>query len=55
MVECGNASCSPGGATITTVDAGSDVGAWTSLAIGDDGRPVIAYDDTTAGVLQVAK
>jgi hypothetical protein len=53
-VKCGNAACSSGN-TITTV--GSLVNAsWdTSIAIGTDGLPIIAYTDTQAWSLKVAK
>jgi predicted regulator of Ras-like GTPase activity (Roadblock/LC7/MglB family) len=58
VIKCGNAACSSGNTT-TTVDAAANVGRYTSLAIGTDGLPVIAYYDeslgTTNGVLSVVK
>ena len=42
MLHCGNAACTTGN-TITTVDATTSVGRYTSIAIGTDGLPVISY------------
>lgn len=59
VAKCSNASCTGGSETLTTVDygAGSDGGSsWnTSIAIGVDGFPVIAYWTTPPGRLKVAK
>ena len=44
VARCGNAACSAGN-TITTVDDTDVVGAFTSIAIGTDGFPVISYQD----------
>lgn len=42
-------------ATISVVDdSASIVGRYTSIAIGDDGLPIIAYQDATNGALKVA-
>ena len=41
-------------ATITPVDVGGQVGAWTSLALDSEGRPHIAYQDVTNGALKYA-
>jgi methylthioribose-1-phosphate isomerase len=55
VAKCVNASCT-GASTITTVDdPANSVGAYTSIAIGQDGFPVISYHDATAGTLKVAK
>jgi hypothetical protein len=52
VAHCVDASCT--GHTDTAVDTNGDVGQWTSLKIGDDGKPVIAYFDATNGALKVA-
>jgi len=50
VVHCGNVSCSSGN-TITAVDStGSDVGRFTSIAIGSDNLPVISYFDFGNGL-----
>lgn len=54
VAKCANAACT-GTATISTVDSGGDVGSHTSLALGADGFPVIAYRDETNKALKVAK
>lgn len=55
VAKCANAACT-GSATITTVDdPANNVGQFTSIAIGTDGLPVVAYHDVTAGTLKVAK
>jgi hypothetical protein len=55
VVKCGNAACSSGN-TITTIDSSStEIGTFTSLAIGTDGLPVISYFDVTNGNLKVMK
>jgi hypothetical protein len=55
VAKCANAACT-GTATITTVDdPANTVGEYTSLAMGDDGRPVISYFDSTAEAVKVAK
>lgn len=55
VAKCANAACT-GSATITTVDdpVGS-VGFSSSIAIGNDGLPIIGYDDGSANALKVAK
>ena len=59
VAHCGNLTCNPAAApvTITTVDDGdgNDVGQWSSLAIGEDGLPIISYYDATAGDLKVVR
>ncbi len=55
VAKCANAACT-GAATITTVDdSTSFLGAFTSIAIGSDGLPVISYADQSADSLKVAK
>jgi hypothetical protein len=55
VAKCANAACT-GSATITVVDnPANDVGRYTSIAIGNDGLPVISYRDQLAGTLKVAK
>jgi hypothetical protein len=54
VAKCVNAACT-GTSTITTVDATGLVGWYTSIAIGNDGFPVISYLDTTNDDLKVAK
>lgn len=55
MARCGDPACA--NAETTTVDdhPSNLLGYFASLAIGVDGRPVIAYNDTTANVLKVAR
>ncbi|MBI3181329.1 MAG: hypothetical protein HYZ28_04225 [Myxococcales bacterium] len=54
VAKCGNAACSSGN-TITTIDTLNVTGQYTSIAIGTDGLPVIAYADATTWDLKVAK
>ncbi len=55
VAKCANAACT-GVATITTVDDPSNtLSGQTSIAIGPDGLPVIAYRDETAQQLKIAK
>ncbi len=54
VVQCGNAACSSGN-TITTVDSQGAVGSYGSIAIGQNGLPVISYWDDTNDHLKVAK
>jgi hypothetical protein len=55
VAKCVNGACA-GAATITTVDASADqVGAYTSIAVGSDGLPVISYYNFTVGALKAAK
>ena len=44
VLHCGNAACTAGNAD-AIVDSGNDVGRYSSIAIGADGLPVIAYYD----------
>ena len=54
VVKCGNESCSSGN-VITTIDSEGNVGWYTSIAIGNDKRPVISYYDATNKDLKVVK
>jgi len=55
LVEhCSNPVCS-GNITQTIIDSADNVGSHSSLAIGNDGLPIISYEDFTAGALKVAK
>jgi hypothetical protein len=56
VTRCGNVTCSAGN-VFRQLDstAGQDVGSDTSIAIGSDGFPVVAYHNETAGTLKVAK
>jgi hypothetical protein len=55
VYHCTNPSCSSGDANTVDDPAVSTVGYYTSIAIGTDGYPVIAYQDTTDFNLKVAK
>ncbi len=52
VLHCGNAACSSGNLS-TTVDSAGDVGWYSSLTIGADGRGLISYYDATHGDLKV--
>jgi hypothetical protein len=55
-LRCGNAACSAGNIRREPDSpAGQEVGSHTSIAIGSDGFPVIAYHNETAGTLKVVK
>ncbi|MBI4276655.1 hypothetical protein HY629_02325, partial [Candidatus Uhrbacteria bacterium] len=54
ILKCGNTACSTGN-TVTAVDTGGDVGQYTSLKIGADGLPIVAYYDVTNGDLKTIK
>lgn len=53
VAHCGNAACSSGN-TITPVDSAGNTGSYTSIIIGADGLPVIAYRYADDGDLKVA-
>lgn len=56
VVHCGNIECRPGSQTVTMVTGGgaNQIDNYSSLAIGADGKPVIAYHGIT-GSLSVVK
>ncbi len=54
LAACGNPTCA-GPASITTVESFGVVGYYASLAIGADGRPIIAHYDVNEADLRVAK
>jgi hypothetical protein len=55
VAKCNDAACAGGDETSTLVDATGDAGEHTSLAIGADGFPVIAYQEAGNDDLKVAK
>jgi hypothetical protein len=54
VAKCSNAACT-GSATITTVAGPNALAAFTSIAVGSDGLPIISYNDWTAGALKALK
>jgi hypothetical protein len=56
VVKCNDPSCTGGDETISIVDESPGApGAYSSLAIGVDGYPVISYHHVDPGMLKVAK
>lgn len=47
VAHCANAACT-GTATITAVDTAGEEGGYTSIAIGEDGLPIVSYYEATA-------
>lgn len=54
VAHCGNTTCSAG-ITVATVDAQGDVGKYASIAIGTDGKPVVASYRTDGANLRFAR
>ena len=52
VAKCNDPACAGSNVTITTLDSTDAVGLYTSLAIGTDGYPVIAYQDNTNTALK---
>jgi cysteine-rich repeat protein len=53
VAHCSNVNCTS--ATVSTVDSdANDVGAYASIARGNNGRGIISYYDATAGALKMA-
>jgi predicted regulator of Ras-like GTPase activity (Roadblock/LC7/MglB family) len=56
VLKCNDAACSGGDETISTVDdPGNTVGQHAAIAIGADGFPIIAYEQTAPFALKAAK
>jgi len=55
VAHCNDAACTGNNELVSIVDDVDDVGEFNSIAIGDDGFPVISYFDRTAGALKIAK
>ena len=53
VTACTTSDCT-GTHAITTIDSDGDVGQYTSIAIGDNGNPVISYYDFSNEVLKIA-
>jgi len=53
VTHCGNAACTAGTTSYTVIGTANVVGAFTSLAIGVDGLPIISHHDGTLRALRV--
>jgi hypothetical protein len=51
FARCTSPACTS--ATISTVDSSADVGQYTSITIGADANPIIAYYDSANGDVKV--
>ena len=54
VVHCTNPACTSTDSP-ATVDSSGDVGTYTAIAIGVDGRPVVTYTHVTNEKLKVAQ
>lgn len=54
VAHCANAECSSASPTPAILDSTDDVGLYTSITIGTDGRGLISYSDATNDDLKVA-
>jgi len=56
VAKCSDGACANGNVTLSVIeDSANSVGRFGSIAIGQDGFPVVSYHDETAGTLKVAK
>src|SRR5262249_49127082 len=53
VARCTTPACAT--ADVTTLDDAGDTGYWPSIAVGDDGLPVISYYSATLGDLLLAR
>jgi hypothetical protein len=54
VAACTNPTCITAAITTSSIDTTGNVGAFTSIAIGTNGVPIISYRDATSGDLKVA-
>ena len=55
IARCNDLACAGQNESLATLDSGGDVGLYASIAIGLDGVPVVAYMDSTNGVVKVGR
>jgi hypothetical protein len=55
VTKCADVACAVAMASTIVDDPANNVGSYTSIAIGADGRPVISHLDATASALRVTK
>jgi hypothetical protein len=53
VTHCGNAACTSGNVSTTVDGPANNVGAYTSIAIGADGLPIVSHRNQTASALRV--